>query len=163
MIDEVLFVYNISEYNEEWLLDSGAWHHICPHLYWFAFYQTVNDGIVLLGDNHSCKIIGVGSVKIKMFNGVIRTLTDVRHVPKLKKKLISLGVLDSCGHKFIGFDGTLKFSKRDLVVMKAQRTGNLYKMVGRMQVNGTPLVYEEELGPTQLWNQCLGHISEKRL
>ena len=34
-----------------------------------------------------------------MFDGVIRTLTDVRHVPELKKNLISLGALNSCGHK----------------------------------------------------------------
>ena len=38
-----------------------------------------------------------------MFDGVIRTLTNVRHVPMLKKKLISLGVLDSCGHTFTIF------------------------------------------------------------
>ena len=118
MIDEVLYVCNIFEYNEEWLLDSGASHHICPRKDWFASYQTINDGTVLLGDNHSCKTIGVGSVKIKMFDGVIRTLTDVRHVPELKKNLISLGVLDSCGHKFTGFDGTLKAFKGALVVMK---------------------------------------------
>ena len=90
MIDEVSYVCNISEYNEEWLLDSGSSHHICPHKYWLYSYQTVNDGIIILGDNHSCKIVGVGSVKIKMFDGLIRTLTDVRHVPELKKKLISL-------------------------------------------------------------------------
>ena len=83
-----------------------------------------------------------------MFDGVIRTLTDVRHVLELKKNLISLGVLDSCGHKFIGFDGAQKVSKGSLVVMKGQRTGNLYKLVGRMQVSGTALVYEEDLGPT---------------
>ena len=123
MIDEVLSVCNIFEYNEEWLLDSGALHHICPHKDWFASYQIVNDGIVLLGYNHSCKIVGVGNVTIKMFDGVIRTLTNVRHVPELKKNLISLGVLDSCGHKFTGFDGTLKVSKGALVVMKSQRTG----------------------------------------
>ena len=82
MIDEVLYVCNISECNEEWLLDSGASHHICPHKDWFVSYQIVNDGIVLLGDNHSCKIVRVGSVKIKMFDGVIRTLTDVRHEPE---------------------------------------------------------------------------------
>ena len=91
MIGEIFLVYNISEYNEEWLSDSCASHHICPHKYWFSSYQTINDRIVLLGDNHSCKTIGVGSVKIKMFDGVIRTLTYVRHVPELKKKLISLG------------------------------------------------------------------------
>ena len=66
-----------------------------------------------------------------MFDGVIRTLTDVKYVPELKKKLIFGGVFDSCGHKFIGFDGTLKVSKGALVVMKAQRIGNLYKLDGR--------------------------------
>ena len=97
-----------------------------------------------------------------MFDGVIRTLTYVRHVPELKKILISLGLLDSCGHKFTGLSGTLKVSKGALVVMKEQRTWNLYKLVGRTQVNGTALVFEEESGSTQLWNQCLGHMSEKR-
>ena len=135
MVDEVLSVCNIFECNEEWLLDSSALHHIYPHKDWFASYQIVNDGIVILRDNHSCKIVGVGNVKIKMFDGVIRTLTNVRDVPELKKNLIYLGVLDACVHKFIGFDGTLKVSKGALVVMKAQRIGNHYKLVGRMQVN----------------------------
>ena len=48
MIDEVLSICSVSEYNEEWLLDSSAQHHICPHKYWFASYQTDNDGIILL-------------------------------------------------------------------------------------------------------------------
>ena len=163
MIDEVLSICSVFEYNEEWLLDSGASHHICPHKYWFASYQTVNDGIVLLGDNHSCKTVGVGSVKIKMFDGVIRTLTYFRHVLELKKNLISLGVLDSYVHNFTGFDGTLKVSKGALVVMKAHRTWNLYKLVGRIQVNGIALVSEEESGSTELWHQRLGHMSEKGL
>ena len=85
MIDEVLSICSVSGYNEEWLLDSGASHHVCPHKEWFSSYQTVNDGCVLLGDNSPCKTLGFGNIKIKMFDGVIRTLTDVRHVPKLKK------------------------------------------------------------------------------
>ena len=36
-------------------------------------------------------------LKIKMYDGTIKTLSDVRHVPDLKKNLISLGVLDSNG------------------------------------------------------------------
>ena len=65
MIDDVLSICNISEYNEEWLLDSGAAHHICPHKYQFSSYQTVSDGIVQLGDNHSCKTVGLGSVNVE--------------------------------------------------------------------------------------------------
>jgi hypothetical protein len=56
-----------------------------------------------------------------MFDGIIRTLTDVRHVPELKKKLISLGVLDSGGHKFTGQGGELQVFKGSLMVMKATR------------------------------------------
>ena len=87
-----------------------------------------------------------------MFDGVIRTLTDVRHVPELKKKIIFVGVLDSCGHKFIGFDGTLKVSKGALVVMKAQRMGNLYKLVGRTQVNGIAFLSKEYSRHAHLWH-----------
>ena len=51
-------------------------------------------------------------------------------------------MLDSCGHKFIGLSGVLKVSKGDLMVMKENKTWNLYKLVGITQVNGTALVYE---------------------
>ena len=98
-----------------------------------------------------------------MFDGVIRTLTDVRHVPELNKKLISLGVLDSRGHKFTRLSGVLKVSKGALVVMKAHITRNIYKLVGRTQVNDITLVYEEVSKSTQLWHQYLGHMSEKGL
>ena len=72
-----------------------------------------------MGDNHSCKTFGFENVRIKRFDRVIITLTNVKNVPELKKKLISLGVLDSCGHKLSGSSGVLKVSKGALVVMKA--------------------------------------------
>jgi hypothetical protein len=37
-----------------------------------------------------CKIIGIGNIRVKMFDGVVRTLCDVRHVPDVEKNLISL-------------------------------------------------------------------------
>ncbi|GJW75669.1 hypothetical protein Tco_0135039 [Tanacetum coccineum] len=57
-----------------------------------------------------------------MHDGVVRTLTDVRHVPDLKKNLISLGVLDSKGFKYTSENGVLRVSKGDLVVMKAMES-----------------------------------------
>ena len=105
-----------------------------------------------MGDNHSCNTLGVGSVKIKMFDGVIRTLRDVRHVPKLKNKLISLGVLDSCVHMFTSLSGVLKVSKGALVVMKELKTRSPYKLVGITQVNDTSLVSKDMSGSTQLWH-----------
>lgn len=47
-------------------------------------------------ENHNaCKIVGIGYIKIEMFDGITKTLEQVRHVPKLKKNLISLGLLDN--------------------------------------------------------------------
>ena len=37
------------------------------------------------------------NIRLKMFGGVIRTLCDVRHVPDLRKNMLSLGTLDGNG------------------------------------------------------------------
>jgi hypothetical protein len=53
-----------------------------------------------MGNDATCTIIGMGTIKIKMSNGVVRTIEEVRHIPDMKKNLISLnlislGTLDS--------------------------------------------------------------------
>ncbi|XP_020242619.1 V-type proton ATPase subunit F-like [Asparagus officinalis] len=56
---------------------------------------------VLLGNNMPCKTVGIGSIKIRTHDGIVRTLINVRHIPKLKKNLISLGNLDSNSFKLL--------------------------------------------------------------
>ena len=99
------------------MLDSGASHHMCPHRNWFPSYENVNGSSVFMGNNVSCQTIGMGNIKIKMYDNTVRTLTSVRHVPELKKKLISLGVLDSDGYKFTGHNGVLKVGCETLVLL----------------------------------------------
>ena len=36
-------------------------------------------------NNVTCKTVGIGSIKIKMYDGIVRTLIDVRYVPELRK------------------------------------------------------------------------------
>jgi hypothetical protein len=99
-----------------------------------------------------------------MYDGTVRTLTDVRHVPKLRKNLISLGVLDSGGYKCIVQGGVLKVSKGILVVMKDKKIGNLYQLLeGRKKINQATVVSEGASDSTHLWHQRLGHMSEKGL
>jgi hypothetical protein len=54
-----------------------------------------------MGNDFFCKIVGVGSIWIKMHDDSIRTLTYAVHVPELRKNLVSLGVLDSTGYRCI--------------------------------------------------------------
>ncbi|KAG8474295.1 hypothetical protein CXB51_034132 [Gossypium anomalum] len=93
---QVTFVNNF-KVSKEWILDSGCTFHMSPNRDWFTTYKTVCEVVVLIGNNASCKIVGVGTIKVKTFDGVVRTLSEVRHVPELKRNLISLSTLDLKG------------------------------------------------------------------
>ncbi|WVZ72988.1 hypothetical protein U9M48_021363 [Paspalum notatum var. saurae] len=93
--------------------------------------KVKSGGSVGMDDDIPCQIIGIGSVQIKMHDGIVRTLTDVRHIPDMTKNLISLSTLDGKGYKYSGGDGVLKVSKGSLIVMKADlKSANLYRLRG---------------------------------
>jgi hypothetical protein len=92
---------------------------MCPRRDFFESYKPYSGSSVLIGNDVVCQTSGVGTVKIKMFDGIVRTLTDVRHVPDLKKNLISLGTLDAAGCKFTTVGGVMRVSKGAMVVMLA--------------------------------------------
>ena len=52
---------------------------------------------MLLGDDEPCKIVGKGKVGIKLNNGNDWLLKDVRHIPAMKRNMISTGKLGDSG------------------------------------------------------------------
>ena len=70
-----------------------------------------------MGDNNPREIVGIGSVQIKMHDGMIRTLKDVRHIPGMARNLISLSTLDAEGYRHSGSGGVCKVSKGSLIYM----------------------------------------------
>ena len=110
---------------------SGCTFHMTTDRDWFSTYELVHKGTVLMGNNASCKVAGIGTIHIKMFDGVVSTLGDVRHVPDLKRNLISLSTLDVKGYKYTSEGGVLNISKGALVMMKGhQKTTMLYVLQG---------------------------------
>ena len=83
-----------------------------------------------MGNDAPCKVVGIGTVQIKMHDGVVRTITDIRHVQDLKRNLISLGTLNDSGCKYVGEGGVLRKSKRSLTVMKVLKKNGLYVLQG---------------------------------
>ncbi|KAK3026865.1 hypothetical protein RJ639_041992 [Escallonia herrerae] len=81
--------------------------------------------------------MGRGTIKIKMFDGIVRTLGDVRYIPDLKKNLISLGTLNSIDCSISIKGGVTKVSKGAMVIMKGSSNDN-----------------------SELWHKRLGHLSE---
>ncbi len=146
---------------DSWVLDSACSFHMTPNRAWFDTYRLVDSGSVLMGNDASCKVVGIGNIKIRMFDGVVRTLCDVRHIPDLKKNLISLGALDSNGFSFKSEGGAMKVLKGVMVVMKGQKvSGNIYRLLGSTVVGGVAAV-ESDYDSTVLWHMRLGHMGER--
>ncbi|KAG8478472.1 hypothetical protein CXB51_028273 [Gossypium anomalum] len=129
---------NNSKVNDEWIIDSGCTFHMSPNRDWFITYEIVSQGVVFMGNNASCKITGVGTIKGKIIDGVVRTLSDERHVLELKRNLISLSTLDSKGYRYTTESG-----------------GST--VTGDAAVASFSLPDDDI---TKLWHMRLGHMSE---
>ena len=63
-----------------------------------------------MGNDQPCCTMGISTVRLKLFDGLVRELKEVRFVPALKKNLISVGALEAKGYKVIIEDDTMKFT-----------------------------------------------------
>jgi len=117
------------------MLDSRATYHFCHKRKWFSSFEKPNESVVIMGNDHACQMVGIGTIRIKMPDGIVRELIDVRYVPQLKKNLISVGAMKSKRLKVTMENETLRITKGSMVVMKGVRDGNLYYLKGST-VNG---------------------------
>ena len=85
--------------------------YISPHKDCFSTYDPIDSTVIHIGNNVQYKVTGIGTVKIKIHDGVVRILSNVRHVPNLKRNRISLDTLESKRCKYSTKGGVLKVSK----------------------------------------------------
>ena len=125
-----------------------------PKKDWFDTYKPYNGGMVQMGNDATCSVIGIGTVKIKMFDGVVRVLNNVKHVPNLRKNLISLRVLDDLGYSYSSNGGIMKITKGALMVMKGQKISTLYRLIGNTIVGRVAIItpVESSIDDTKLWH-----------
>ena len=84
------------KYSDAWLLDSEYAYHISPKREWFSTYKPYDGGYVLMDNDAVRKTVGI-DIRMRMFDGQVRTLTNVRYVSDMKKNLRSLGALEARG------------------------------------------------------------------
>jgi hypothetical protein len=111
-----------------------------------------------LGDGAPCKIVGIGKVQIKKNNGNQWLLKEVRHVPDLRKNLISTRQLVSEGCISIFIDKAWKVTKGSLVIEKGEKVGTLYLCTGNTNYS---ISLASTGVDTTLWHHRLGNMSEK--
>ncbi|KAH9801638.1 hypothetical protein KPL71_001098 [Citrus sinensis] len=158
-----LLVASNGKIEGQWVLDTGCSFHMSPDKTLFHEYETIDGGRVLMGNHNACKIVGISSVKIRMYDGMTRTLEHVRHVPGLKKNLISLGMLDSSGYVFKSDHGGLKVMKNSSIVMKGVKNNGLYVLEGSSVHVLSALHASSDVDKAKMWHLRLGHMSAKSL
>ena len=71
----------------------------------------------MIGNYQLCRTIGICTVRLKLFDGMVRELKEVRFIPDLKKNLISVGVLKVKGYKINIENGTIKFTHGAMIFL----------------------------------------------
>ncbi|KAL5774241.1 hypothetical protein ACOSP7_011798 [Xanthoceras sorbifolium] len=142
---------------ESWILDSGASFHatLCREI--MENYVSGNFGKVHLADDETLKIVGKGDIRLKLPNGSTWKLQGVRHIPGLKRNLISIGQLDGEGYCTTFSGCEWKITKGALVVARGKKCGTLYVTSNLDNI----VAVADADGKSNLWHQRLGHMSEK--
>lgn len=156
--DNDALICSLENIKESWVIDSGASFHATSQKELFERYETGNFGKVFLGDDHACDIVGKGVVKIKL-KGSVWELKDVRHIPDLRKNLISVGQLANEGHTAIFHCDEWKISKGAMVIARGKKSGTLYQTAG-LSCSISVATGNDD---SNMWHQRLGHMSEKGL
>ena len=103
------------------ILDSACSFYVTSNRDWFDIYRSVNSSTIIIGNGAYCKITGIGNIRIKMFDGVVKTLCDIRHALDVENNLILLGTLDSNGYGYKSEGGIMKVTKGAMVVMRGRK------------------------------------------
>ncbi|WVY98190.1 hypothetical protein V8G54_030341 [Vigna mungo] len=136
-------------------MDPGVSFHTTPSLELLSNYVSKKFGKVYLVNGKSLDIVGISDINIRTSNESMWTLNNVKHIPTLKRNIISIGQLDDEGHYTTFGDGHWKVMKGNLVVARGKKQGSLYIIADE------DMISIAEVGKSSsLSHQRLGHMSE---
>jgi len=114
---------------DSWILDSGA-----------SFHTTA-----------ICEILE-NYVRIRVHSDSVWKLQKFRHIPELKKNLISVGQLDDEGHSIYFHDGKWKVIIGARILAQDNKTDTLYMTIN---IRYTTVVVDASVN-SKLWHLKLG-------
>ena len=149
----------IGHNSSDWILDTGASHHMCNDRQMFDEYQeNENQDSTIVTAGANTRAAGFGSVKITVLKSDNTTLTvtlaDVIHLPTLGINLLSGPRLRQKGVYIDGFTNTLRFQKDQTEL--CEFTDLQATMRIRTAVTGQALLAADQT--IELWHRRLAHL-----
>ena len=149
-----------------WWIDTGATRHICGDKNLFSEYKHMDDGEKLyMGNSSASNVEGKGNVLLKFTSGKVVTLTDVLHVPEIRKNLVLGPILSKKGFKLVFEFDRFILTKARMYVGKGYLTEGLFKLnvlvTNTMNNNKNTSVYIVD--SFVLWHARLGHVNNRSI
>jgi hypothetical protein len=160
------FVAVVSEANltgnvAEWIVDTGATRHICTNKDMFTTYEKTDGENVFMGNSASATVQGKGKIVLTLTSGKLITLTNVLHVPEMRRNLISGSLLMKAGLKLSFDSDRLVITHNGEFVGKGFCNGGLFTLDVKLEIMNknasTSSVYIAE--SIDLWHARLGHLN----
>ena len=103
--------------------------HVCNNKEQYKTYDESSiEQQVLMGNHNKANVFGKGTIEVKMSFGKMMILTNVFHVPEIKKNLVSANLLCKSGVKAVLESDKLILSKNEIFVGKGYVTNGMYKL-----------------------------------
>jgi hypothetical protein len=115
-------------HSPEWWIDTGANIHVCADISLFSSYQVGGARSLLMGNGSHARVLGVGTVNLKLTSGKTMRLKNVQHVSTIKKNLVSGSLLCRDGFKLVFESNKCVMSKYGNFIGKGYESGGLFRL-----------------------------------
>ena len=163
----------VENYNDKWIIDSGATNHVCYSLQWFRQTSLVGQEqrFLKLGNGEHVSVKALGQVELFFNNDRTLCLIDCLYVPDFKRNLISVSCLFEQGLT-VEFNSFITIRSSTSVICTGDLIDGLYYLSPMSyDVLITEIVDKHDhlakkrkvSNETYLWHLRLGHINPNRI
>lgn len=151
--------------NSDWILDSGASHHITSDLSNLSLHSPYEGGEdIVIGDGNKLHISHIGTLCFAGYD--MLRFTDVLLVPSMAKNLLSVSRLcrDNVVHVvFFASEFQVKDRRTGVLLLRGPRINGLYIWPARARSQHLPSALLPVKQSLPIWHARLGHPSSKIL
>ncbi|KAF3639976.1 hypothetical protein FXO37_23735 [Capsicum annuum] len=101
----------------EWWMDYDTTRHVCANKELFSSFAPAQvEEMIYMANSATAKVEETEKICLKMTSGKVLTLKNVLYVPKSRRNLISVSLLDKNGFKCVTVSGNIVISKGEIML-----------------------------------------------
>ena len=161
-------------FNDKWIIDSGATNHVCYSLQWFKHSTSIEEGqrYLKLGNGELISVKAIGPVVLFFENNRTLCLEDCLFTPDFKRNLVSVSCLVEHG-LIVQFNSSVSIKSISSFICSGDLMNSLYFLSPlSYDINAIEIIENEHnhlakkrkvSNETYLWHLRLGHINPNRI